>query len=134
MPFTLVTSTRKLLLTTYPGPVWKSLPAYSVVRQRKNRKEEAIQGLEIPASAEEYEILKDAMSAIDPALAALLNLSYNNGYECSEIARMQGKATGTIYWKLNVARRQLRKQIRIQEKEREAQKAKYQRDRRPGLA
>jgi len=38
MPFTLVTSTRKLLLTTYPGPVWKSLPAYSVVRQRKNRR------------------------------------------------------------------------------------------------
>jgi RNA polymerase sigma-70 factor, ECF subfamily len=107
-------------------------------RIRRNMREVPISSIgDVPAPepnthGEELSgLLDQALRKIDPELLVTLDLHYNEKLSCSRIARLQGKRVGTVYANLWFARNEVKKQIRIQEKERETQNQKHEGNRRP---
>ena len=110
--------------------------AIKVLKWRERKSEDDMEGLELPApeTGEDVIHLREALAAMDPELVAVFDLYYNHGYSHKDIGRLQNKSTIAVGVQLHRARKAVRKQIRIQEKERETQEKKHQRDRSVGLA
>ena len=78
--------------------------------------------------------MRAAMAKMKPSLIETMNLRYKEELPCSEIARIRGKPVGTVLADLFRGRRQMRKLMRIQEKQGETQNEKHETDRRQILA
>jgi len=113
--------------------------ALHIIEARKRQKltEEDVNWSEIPApggdSAHKDDIrrVRAAMARMKPEFARIFNLHYNDGYSCLEIAEILGKPVRTVFVELFRARAELKKAIRIQERQRETQEEKHQRVRGP---
>ncbi len=103
--------------------------------ERKKLADQDVESLEIPVppvddgKEESIICLREAMDKLKPQFVDVLNRHYNDGRSCVQIAKMTGRPLGTVYADLCRARIELKKQIRIQEKQRETHKEKHQRDR-----
>ena len=107
--------------------------ATSVLRQRERQPVHVnIDSVEIAVPGPDVEPderiarLRAALTKMKPNLIEVLNLYYKEEYDCSEIAKMRGKAVGTVWAELCRARLQLMKLIRNQEKYSETQETKHQ--------
>jgi RNA polymerase sigma factor (sigma-70 family) len=91
--------------------------------------------LEIPAkerdldSEDKMQRIRAGMMAMNPESIEILTLFYCEGYRCGEIAKIRKKKVHAIMMELCRARTGLQKVIKMQEKQREIQKAKHQRNR-----
>jgi RNA polymerase sigma factor (sigma-70 family) len=104
-------------------------------RERQRLTDDDIDSFEIPVpepdSGRDDDIrrVRAAMAIMKPYLVEILNLYYNEGYSCLEIAELRRKAVHAVFMELFRARVELKKAIRIQEKRDERQKEKHERDR-----
>jgi RNA polymerase sigma factor (sigma-70 family) len=102
-------------------------------QKRQRLADDDINSLEIPApepeSAQEDDIrrVRAAMAIMKPDAAEILSLYYRDGYDCLEIAEIRGKRVDAVFMELCRARAELKRAIRIQEKQYETQKEKHQR-------
>src|SRR5437764_3556002 len=116
--------------------------AVSILRSRERRTlaDDDVEGLEMPAPEVEsgrddrIDRMRAAMAKMKPSLIETMNLRYKEELPCSEIARIRGKPVGTVLADLFRGRRQMRKLMRIQEKQGETQHEKHETDRRQILA
>ena len=116
--------------------------ALNVLRARETRNlaDEDVGSMEIPAPDDEswrnddIDGMRRAMAKMKPNLIEIVNLHYNEGYSCREIAEITGRLVPTVAADLFRARMELKRLIGIQEKYRETQQRQNQRVRKPGLA
>jgi RNA polymerase sigma-70 factor (ECF subfamily) len=64
-----------------------------------------VQQLQVSESAR---ALNEALAKLDPVLSATLLLVDQEGESCGAVAKAMGVAIGTVYWRLNRARKALR--------------------------
>ncbi len=55
--------------------------------------------------------LNEALAALDPVLSATLLLVEQEGESCGAVAEAMGSPVGTVYWRLNKARKLLRREL-----------------------
>ena len=61
--------------------------------------------------SESSRALNEALASLDPVLSATLLLVEQEGESCGAVAKAMGSAVGTVYWRLNKARRLLRREL-----------------------
>jgi RNA polymerase sigma-70 factor (ECF subfamily) len=101
--------------------------AFSLIRSPYEQRlsDEKIDWDQLPASGADtnedprIERLRAAMGKLKPGLLEVLNLYYDEEYNCSEIAVLQGKMSATVWKDLSIARRELKRLVRKEEKHRE---------------
>src|SRR5205809_2596866 len=116
--------------------------ALKVVRSRERRKlaHDDVDALEIPAPEsdpdrdDQIQLIRAAMEKMKPQQVGILNLRYKEDYTCREIAKILGRPAGTVFAELFRARAELKRLVRIQEKQREKKQEKHEADRRAILA
>jgi RNA polymerase sigma-70 factor (ECF subfamily) len=114
--------------------------AISMTRSRDRQKltDEEIDFDQMPAPGSDstegpdIERLRAAMAKMKPGSVELLNLYYNDGYTCREIAEMQGRLTPAVGMDLSRARSELKRLVRIEEKH--SEEKRDQRNRKQTLA
>jgi len=115
--------------------------ALNLIRSRETRNvaDDDVNSMEIPAEGETWHnddimLMRRALAKMKPNLIEIVNLHYNEGYSCREIAKITGRAAPTVAADLFRARALLKRLMGIQEKYRETQQRKNQRVRKPDLA
>ncbi len=118
--------------------------ALNALRARETRKladeDVDVDSMEIPAPEDEFwrnddiDGMRRAMAKMKPNLIEIVNLYYNEGNSCREIAKITGRAATTVAADLFRARAELKRLMGIQEKYRETQERQNQRVRKPDLA
>jgi RNA polymerase sigma factor (sigma-70 family) len=81
-----------------------------------------------------FEQIRLALAEMKPRLVDTLDLCCMEGLTCKKVAKIRGRAFGTVAADLFRAKLEVRRLIRIQEKKDEAQKNERQRISGPGLA
>lgn len=61
--------------------------------------------------SESSRALNEALATLDPVLSATLLLVEQEGESCGAVAAAMGSAVGTVYWRLNKARKLLRREL-----------------------
>jgi RNA polymerase sigma factor (sigma-70 family) len=113
----------------YRAAINEALNMYKAHR-REAWADEDISQFEMPApDREDVHLVRAAMERLKPDDREVLYLFYFEGLECSAIAAMRGKSTNAVFLHLWKARRAMKKAIRNEEKQNEAQKEKHERDR-----
>ena len=95
----------------------------SLVRsqRRRDQREVDVDSIEIPIpdvgslGDERMGRVRAALAKMKPRLVEVLQLFYNEEYDCSEIAAMQGRLTATVFSDLCRARNKLKQLIAIEE-------------------
>jgi RNA polymerase sigma-70 factor (ECF subfamily) len=80
-----------------------------------------VQQLQVSESAR---ALQDALASLDPVLSATLLLVDQEGESCGAVAKAMDAAVGTVYWRLNKARKQLRQALEQRGEARPARSAR----------
>jgi RNA polymerase sigma-70 factor (ECF subfamily) len=108
--------------TSYLGAI-ATRAALSYRRRRGNRKNRSsavspdeltteelnpVQQLQVGESSR---ALNEALASLDPVLTATLLLVEQEGESCGAVAKAMGSAVGTVYWRLNKARKLLRREL-----------------------
>ncbi|MFT3928403.1 MAG: sigma-70 family RNA polymerase sigma factor [Myxococcales bacterium] len=61
--------------------------------------------------SESSRALNEALASLDPVLSATLLLVEQEGESCGAVAEAMGSPVGTVYWRLNKARKLLRQEL-----------------------
>ena len=97
--------------------------ARNLVRLQRPRKQKEVNmdSMEIPAPQadsrrdDRIACVRAALAKMKPAFVEILHLFYNEEYDCSEIAAIQGKPRGTVLVQLVRARAKLEQLIALEE-------------------
>lgn len=97
--------------------------ARSLVRshRRRDQREVDVDSIEIPVAEvdlhgdERMGRVRAAMAKMKPRFVEILHLFYNEEYDCSEIAAMQGRLSATVFSDLCRARAKLKQLIAAEE-------------------
>ena len=109
-------------------------------RKRQRLTDADVNTLEIqaptPESGHDEDLLRmrAAIARMKPEFVEVLNLRYKEEYSCRDIAKLRRRPLRTVLSDLFRARAELKKLIRIEEKNSEKQEEKHAADRRPVLA